>query len=178
MQRPGSRFQSRRLRLFLLHLRRSPPECLSQSPEAACDPLRVENFSPVPAGPNRTAGSSLAPTLPPTPLIYRERWGAFPVFQTHPDAGFLKRKDRQTAGSAPGNPQGRRGRRGGAGVGRLQRLGRERPASRLQSPRKQWPAIPSNAAAPVGAPESLRRLHPGLFYRTINACGVCSATCF
>lgn len=36
---------------------------------------------------------------------------------------------------------------------------------------KQWPEIPSSAACPSGTGP---RVHPGLFYRTIDACKVCS----
>lgn len=59
------------LRFFPLHLRPSPPECLSQSPEAPFGPLRMEKFGPVPHG---TPQPELlpVPTLPHAPLIYRE----------------------------------------------------------------------------------------------------------
>lgn len=67
---------------------------------------------------------------------------------------------------------GAEGRRDEGGEGRASSEAQgETPGLIFTFRHKQRPDIPSNAAPRVQVPECI---HPGLFYRTINACKVCS----
>lgn len=97
------------LRFFLLHLRPSHPECLSQPPKAPFGPQRMENFQSNPSWP--------APTgAPAWPCRFIGKVESVPKSQPHPDPGFLKWRQRLTGGSASRRGEGSGAPRGDAGA--------------------------------------------------------------